>query len=283
MSDGNSTFNLSLFEFLSRGKGAGRPAAGGPVKSGMQMADVLTTVSGRPITVEDVLVYLKANGTFRNAIYQIISKEVVAFKARELNIRVSETELAEYTRTRRAATGLQDAVRMNDYCKYLGITYDQWQREMETELLRDKVKRRMNPPARVREVYEEHRNELLTLNLSRIVCRTEVEVAAIRARIERGEGDFSTLAREHSLEENTRVAGGYLGSLRAGMLPEPLERQLFAAPVESMVGPVEQEGYWVLYRIDALRGTELTDEISEQITDRLFNDWLEQAVQNVKA
>jgi len=34
----------------------------------MEMQDVLTTVNSAPITVDDVTVHLKVNGTFRNAI-----------------------------------------------------------------------------------------------------------------------------------------------------------------------------------------------------------------------
>lgn len=88
----------------------------------MEMHDVLTTVSGKPITVEDVIVHLKGTGTFRNAIYQLIEHRVIDFKCKELRVNVGDSEFRDYARTRRRLLGLTNAVDMSRYCRWHGIT-----------------------------------------------------------------------------------------------------------------------------------------------------------------
>lgn len=286
MANGAGTLNMTLLDFLNAGREVeGRLANRGerPAAGGMALDDVLTTVSGKPITVEDVLVYLKATGAFRNAIYHMISIEVIGLRASERGIVVTEQEIHDYSKARRETMGLTDAVAMNNYCKWLGITFDHWQKEAEIELLRRRLKQALFPDRRVRETYDARKHELKTLSLSRLVCREQAEAEAYRRRLDAGEADFATLARGHSLEQNTRTAGGYLGRIRWGMLPGEIEMALFNADSGRVVGPLAQDGYWVLYRIDEIQGAEYTEELKEQIAERLFADWLEREVRNVSA
>jgi hypothetical protein len=71
----------------------------------MEMQDVVTTVSGNPIKVEDIIVHLKVNGAFRNTIYQLIENRVVALKCRELNIGISDNEFYAHADTKRRMLG----------------------------------------------------------------------------------------------------------------------------------------------------------------------------------
>lgn len=272
--------DMTLLDFLSlerSSKSRTRKTPPPPAET-TPTVHALTTVSGKPITVDDVLLYLKATGIFRNAIYQIISIEVITLKARELKLAVSEEELHAYSKTRRESLGLIEATAMNDYCKWLGITFDHWQKQIEIELLRQRLKKALFSEARLRELYEQRRHELKTLSVSRIVLREPAFLQEIATQIQAGQRDFSMLAREHSLEQNTKVAGGYLGRIRWGMLPAEVEKVLFPALPGALVGPLAQDGYWVLYRVDDVQEAEYTDELKEQISERLFAEWLEHEV-----
>ncbi len=273
--------DMTLLDFLSldrSSKSRIRKMSTAPAVGTPPIAHALTTVSGKPITVEDVLLYLKATGIFRNAIYQIISIEVIMLKARELKLSVSEEELHAYDKSRRESLGLIEATAMNDYCKWLGITFDHWQKQIEIELLRQRLKKTLFPETQLRELYEARRHELKTVSVSRIVMREGPPLQMIAAQLRAGQRDFSTVAREHSLEQNTKVAGGYLGRIRWGMLPAEVEKALFAVAPGTLAGPLTQDGYWVLYRVDDVQEAEYTEELKEQISERLFAEWLEHEV-----
>ncbi|MGI0015396.1 MAG: hypothetical protein ACREBU_18420, partial [Nitrososphaera sp.] len=87
----------------------------------MEMQDVLTTVNGTPITVDDVTVYLKVSGTFRNAIYQLIETRVIAAKGEEFNIQIGDRDFYGHVDAKRRLLGLHNAMDMNRYCKWHGI------------------------------------------------------------------------------------------------------------------------------------------------------------------
>lgn len=249
----------------------------------MQMHDVLTTVSGEPITVEDVIVHLKGNGTFRNAIYQLIEYRVIAFKCKELRLNIGDQELREYSQTRRRLLGLMSAIDMSRYCRWHGISMEQWHGMIQRDLLRQKLKHRLISKRDVEAYFEAHKHDYMMASVSRIVCATASDAEAARKRTEGDGEDFATVARNVSLERNTRVSGGYVGCIKSGTLPEPINQLVFTAPPGATLGPFQQSGYWVLYRLEERRNTELDETLHNNISEQLFNRWLRDTARKVRA
>lgn len=244
----------------------------------MEMQDVLTTVNGGPITVADVTVHLKVNGTFRNAIYQLIEARVIAAKSHELNIQISEREFYEYADTKRRLFGLLNAIDMNRYCKWHGVLMDQWNEAVRLELVRKKLKEKIITDANVIEFFGEHKDDFVMAYVSRIVCAEQMEVYQAKEQIVAHREDFAAVARRISMEKNTRIAGGYLGGIKPGTLPKLIEQEIFSAQPDSVLGPYEQSGYWVLYRVEELSNPTLNETLKQQICDHLFGKWLQKEV-----
>ena len=249
----------------------------------MEMHDVLTTVSGEPITVEDVIVHLKGNGTFRNAIYQLIEYRVIAFKCKELRIHIGEQELRQYSHTRRRLLGLTGAMDMSRYCRWHGITMEQWNVMIRRELLRQRLKDRLITKRDVEAYFEAHKHDFTMASVSRIVCGTASDAEAAKKRTQDHGEDFATVARSVSLERNTRSSGGYVGCIKSGTLPEAINRAVFAARPGDILGPFEQSGYWVLYRVEEQRNTALDETLRSNIAEQLFNQWLRDGARHAKA
>ena len=67
------------------------------------------------------------------------------------------------------------------------------------------------------------------------------------------------------------------------MLNPDIEKYLFSAAPNELVGPILQDGRWALYRVDDVQEPEYTEQLREQIAERLFVDWLENEVRVVPA
>lgn len=84
---------------------------------------------------------------------------------------------------------------------------------------------------------------------------SDAQVAAVRARAEavtarvRGGADFATVARELSEDAASREAGGDLGSVQPGTLPEELERAIDALAVGAVSEPVRGPGGFHVLRV----------------------------------
>ncbi len=248
----------------------------------MEMNDVLTAVNGKPISVGDVLVHLKTTGIFRKAIYDLIEREVIAYWSNEVGIEIEDSELHEYVTQRREGLGLADVTAVHEYCRWMGVTYDQWHAALEYELWRKKLMEHMYDADTVTTYYRANGAALKSATVSRLVV-AELPDAERLARLARDDDhDFSGLARQHSIEENTRVAGGYIGAIKMGILPPEIDEAIFTAELNQVLGPFNQSGYWVLYKIDKIDYAELDESTRRQIAERLFGEWLAQQVQSAR-
>jgi parvulin-like peptidyl-prolyl isomerase len=241
------------------------------------MQDTLIVVNGKPITVSDVLVYFKATGVFRNAVCRLVELDVVRDKQAELNIHISDEEFYAFAAAKRRFAELEHAEQMNEYCHNNGITMAQWLAVTKDELLLQKVRAKVVAERDVAEYFNRNRESMRTVALSRIVCRDEPTARNVVRRGLAGES-LSELARQYSVEESTRLCGGYLGAVRRGMLPNAVDEVVFAGRVNSILGPFCEGGYWSIYKIEAIREADLGNAVKKEIADRLFKAWLRQAI-----
>lgn len=240
----------------------------------MDLRDVVTTVSGRPISVEDVLVHLKAHGTFRNGVYQVIEREVVRVKCQEHGVELDVGELDRYAEARRREIGLDDAVAMNNYCLWLGISFDQWNTTIEIDLLKMKLAEKVITGEAVLQHYEQYKDQLKTIALSRIVCNSKDDINKVQQYINEEGREFATVAREHSQEEGTRMSGGYIGTVKKGMLSDTVETSIFTANEHDLLGPFQENGYWTFYQVEKVTHAQLDNELRYRISQQLFTNWL---------
>ena len=249
----------------------------------MDINDRLTTVNGKPVTVNDVFVFLKATGQFRSAIYDVIEIEVIKQKAESMGIGVSEAELQEHSDTRKRWLGLNSVADWHNHCRWVGINEEQWTKAVRTEFLRKRLQRRAIAAADIKRYFNDNKAKLLTARLSRIVCADEASATSLVARVRLAPDQFPLLARQHSIEEQTRNGGGYLGSFNTGILPAEIERVVFAAQPGEVLGPYGVNGHWTLYRVEGIDHAELDDALRTYISEKLFSEWLQNEVTIAKA
>lgn len=248
----------------------------------MDMNDELTTVNGKPVTVADVFIYLKATGHFRSAIHDVIEIEVIRQKTESMGISVSAAELQEHSDAKRLWMGLHSTPDWHNHCRWVGINVDQWNGVVHTELLRKKLQHRVIGAAEIKKYFNNNRAKLLTARLSRIVCADEAGANRLIAHVRSRPDDFPLMARQHSIEEQTRNGGGYLGSFNWGILPAEIEQAVFSAQPSEILGPFRENGHWTLYRVEGFDHAELDDALRAYISERLFSDWLHNEVNLAK-
>ena len=249
----------------------------------MEMNDQLTTVNGKAVTVHDVFVYLKATGQFRNAIYEVIEIGVIMQKAESMGISVGAAELQELSDAKKRWLGLRTTADWHNHRRWVGINEEQWYRMVGIELLRKDLQRRVIGAAEIRRYFSSNKAKLLTARLSRIVCADEAVAQEVIAHVRSRPDDFSLMARQHSIEEQTRTSGGYLGSFKSGILPPEIEKAVFSAGSGELLGPFLENGHWTLYRVEGLDRAELDDALRTYIAEKLFADWLHNEVNVARA
>lgn len=96
--------------------------------------------------------------------------------------------------------------------------------------------------------------------------------------------DFAALAREHSADPGSTAAGGDLGWIEPGMMPEPFEQALFAMEEGEVSAPVKTDFGWHILQLRDIEGAadsgvsfedardELTRELVASARDRAYSE-----------
>jgi hypothetical protein len=244
----------------------------------MELETPVTTVKGDAITVADVILHLKAKGTFRSAIYEIIEQRVVGYKLEEQGIELPLPELDEKAQARRTMLGLWDETAFTGYLKHFGITREQWLETIASEILRERLRDAVVTKELVNNFYRQNSARFTSISVARIACRTKTDAdRALAAACDRQE-DFVELARLYSVDESTRFSGGYIGNLKRGMLPGEVDERAFTCADNEIIGPFCENGLWTIYKVYSRTVTKLNDTLNKQIKDQIFEDWLRHQV-----
>ncbi len=249
----------------------------------MEMSDILTTVRGREVRVEDVVVQLKVNGIFRRTIYEIIENYVVDAKFENMDIKLEDEEYFRRREEKKAMLGLADPISQKTYMEMNGLTPENIEAYFRFLIRKDILKEVLFTEERLNNAFNDGKADFATVSLARIVTAQHGEAEQVMEKANGIKVDFADLARKHSVERNTKFAGGYLGEIRRGVLPQAVEKAVFAAMAGELLGPFEEAGLWTVYKVLAVNEAELTASVRNYLHDKIFKEWLRSEVNTVVA
>lgn len=230
-------------------------------------------VNGESIGVREVLHGMKVRqgAQFLEAAIQ----DALIRQAAGKDATVSDGELQEAADDLRRSMGLFDAEATHQWLKQSGISVEDLEEALTLQVLTQRVRDQVTKD-RVDEFFSTNRANLDRAAVSRIVVAEEGVAAELVAQVAEEGADFAGLAREYSLDEGTRLSGGYAGSVGRSGLGADAEALVFGASAGQVVGPVKTEGGWMVLRVENLTPAELDDATREQIKDSLFHQWLQE-------
>ncbi len=249
----------------------------------MQPDAVVTTVKGESIRTGDVIVHMKLKGTFRTAIYELIEQRVLRLQFNELGLVLDEAEVEKRAQASKTALGIDRPAFFEKYLRYYGVTASQWYESIRTEVICDRLKQHLITPRKVTEFYRRDPLRFASVSVARIACRTREEADRVLTAVRSNQQDFVELARCFSVDESTRLAGGYIGNVKRGMLPPEVEQQAFESADKAVIGPFRENSLWTVYKIYAVNVPKLTDALKNIIRDQIFSEWLREQVCTVPA
>jgi len=249
----------------------------------MQLDAVVTTVKGEKIRASDVIVHMKLKGLFRTAIYELIEHKVLRLRLKEFALALDEEEVERRAKAARSALGLEAPAFFEKYLTYYGVSAEQWYESIRTEAICDCLKQHLITPRKITEFYRREPLRFASVSVARIVCRAREEADRVLDAVRENRKDFVELARCFSADESTRLAGGYIGNVKRGMLPPEVEQQAFEAADNTVIGPFRENSLWTVYKIYAVNVPKLTDALKNVIRDQIFSEWLREQVCTVPA
>ena len=176
----------------------------------------------------------------------------------------------------RVQSQLTDPNRFRQWLSSQGITYEEFQGQVAFGISVEKLKAQVVKESDLQSDFAERQSFFDRVLLSRIVLDDRASADRLQKEILSDGSKFGSLAREHSLTPD-RMTNGIMGAVRCGTLPDILKTAVSSGRSGEMIGPLEIDGRYCLFRIEEFLPATLEDIKSELLQER-FQKWLQSQI-----
>lgn len=210
-----------------------------------------------------------------------IDAELIRQAAEERGIEVTDEELQEAADQFRLSRELHEVEALEAWLDSHHLTLTDWETELERTILTSKVAEAI-ADGQIERYFAENKLRFDAAAISRIVLESEDVAKELRAQLIEEEADFHKLAREHSVDNETRKLGGHVGVIARTDLDPVVESAVFGSKPDQIIGPFKLDSEWHLIKIEAIKPAKLDEEIRQTIKSTLFSEWLAEKRRKVK-
>ena len=229
-------------------------------------------VDGKAISLKEVLRFTKWP-TLAAFLQEAADAALIRRAAVEHGIEASDEEFQQAADGFRAERDLYTPETTEEWLAANYLSYAEWEALLENEIIKRKLRDALTDDS-VEKYFAEQSLSYDAAAISRLVVKEEDVARELRAQIVEEGADFHMLARMHSTDFSTRLAGGYLGLKRRSDMEAEMEAAVFGAQEGKTVGPIKTCDGWELVKVENFHRATLDDAMRESIKSILFDNWL---------
>jgi parvulin-like peptidyl-prolyl isomerase len=239
------------------------------------------TINDKSITNHQVVKYLQTSGKLGRFVSDILCQFVID---EEIQLRqdidvdpvLTEQRIIDF----RIKNQLTDPEKFQEWLKTNGTDYITFHTSVTFNFKSEKLKV-LVAESKLTEYFIERKIFLDRVVLSRILVDSQELAEEIHTQIAEGSSSFEQLAREYSLADE-RIFNGMMGPVSRGTMPDVLRAAVDAANLGQLVGPIEMEGRFGLFRVEQFLPASLEDiQIKQTLQNELFEKWLAEKIQKL--
>ena len=223
---------------------------------------------------ERIVEFLKREVQIKEVCQKVLCQQVIDRAAQERGITVTPEEIQTEADRQRHQKRLESAAATFAWLQDQLITPDDWEAGIRDSLISQKLATALFADE-VGKYFTEHRLDFEQILLYRIVVPYEQLAQEIFYRVEESEISFYEAAHFYDIDERRRLQCGYEGKLYRWSLKPETAAIIFSARAGEIISPFQTDQGYELLMVEEFVSAELTPEISQKITDQLFEEWLE--------
>jgi len=238
------------------------------------------TVDNQSISIEEAVKYLQASGKLSQFIGDIIRQYVIEQEIStrddiDISPALTEQTIIDF----RLKNQLTDPQIFQEWLKRNGTDYATFYASVAFNFKLEKLKALVTEP-KLPEYFIERKIYLDRVVLSRIFVDNRELGEELQTQIEEG-GSFEQLAKEYS-QADDRIVNGMMGLISRGTLPDIVRAAVDAAIPGQLIGPIELEGRYGLFRLEQFLPASLEDtQLKQALQNELFEKWLAEKTQKL--
>lgn len=245
----------------------------------MEISSFLT-IDDQPISYKQAVKYLQASGKLGQFIGDILRQYVIEqeLQTREdifISPALTEQTIIDF----RLKNQLTDPSRFQEWLQSNGTDYDTFHSSVAYGFKVEKLKAVVTE-SKLQEYFIERKIYLDRVVLSRIIVDSQELAEELQTQIEEG-ANFEQLAQEYSLADD-KIVNGMMGPVSRGTMPDTLRAAIDIASPGQLVGPIELEGRYGLFRVEQFLPASLEDtQLRQALQNELFEKWLAEKIQKL--
>ncbi|MBW4616889.1 MAG: peptidylprolyl isomerase [Desmonostoc vinosum HA7617-LM4] len=238
------------------------------------------TINDQSISIGEAVKYLQASGKLGQFIGDILRQYVIETEIRtrddiEIGPALTEQTIIDF----RLKNQLTDPQVFQEWLQKNGTDYATFHSSVTFGFKLEKLKALITEP-KLQEYFIERKIFLDRVVVSRIVVDSRELSEELQTQIEEG-GSFEQLAKEYSLADD-RLMNGMMGAISRGTMPDVLRAAIDMANPGQLVGPIELEGRYGLFRVEQFLWASLEDtQLKQALQNELFEKWLAEKIQKL--
>jgi hypothetical protein len=206
------------------------------------------TVDNEPITLSQAMRYWQNSGIFPRMLKEVLQQHCLQKEISERkNLTVEEFELDQACVEFRVQNQLTDGALFQRWLSSKDFTYDDFQEQVAFTLKVEQLKSETVAP-QLEAYFNKQKPFLDCVILSRIILDDRDLAENLKQKIIEDCSQFEPLVQEHSLTDD-RTANGMMGAVPKGQMPDILRTALNSASLGELIGPLEIDGRYCLFRV----------------------------------
>jgi len=245
---------------------------------------VIAKIDDQEITADDFIKLLKFDNKFDETFEPYLIVKVAAHAAKKQKISVSVAEVQQRVDEIRRVLGLHRAKDTLEFLDSLSLTVDDFEHYVTDLVYKDKAYNAVCTDRAVEEYFRLHSPRFDGIELSQIILDSEGKAKEMMALLTEEPDSFAAMAKEHSLDDETRDNGGVVGKVLRGTLEDEIDAKVFSSSKGELVGPfmVGDGLLYEIFRVTDVYPAKLDDSTKIEVQKLLFEEWLEVAAQEIR-
>jgi parvulin-like peptidyl-prolyl isomerase len=233
----------------------------------------MTSPSTVSITPDEIVYFLKKDIRYKGVSHQILYQRIIERAAREREVNVTDDEIQAEADRLRLTNRLEKAADTLAWLAEQMITPEDWEAGIRDRLLTKKLAERLFS-GDIEKIFAQNKLDYERVLLYQIQVSYERVAHELFYQIEEEEISFYEAAHLYDLDERRRYQCGYEGTVYRWSLKPDVAAAVFSANPGEMIFPLKTDQGYHLFLPEEFIAAELTEEISQEILNKMFQQWL---------
>jgi parvulin-like peptidyl-prolyl isomerase len=219
--------------------------------------------------------YLQQEFKLQEICSEILHQKIIADACATRNISVPEEEIEAEANKIRSTLRLEKASDTLAWLKDNLLDPEQWEISINNRLLRQKLAQNLFD-SKIESYFAQNRLDFDQFVLYQLVVPYEKLAQELFYQIEEEEISFYQAAHLYDVDRQRRYVCGYEGEVHRWDYHPDIAAVIFTTPVVvgEIIHPIKSKQGYHLFKIEDYLPAELTPKIRQEITDKLFEQWL---------